>query len=236
MRDDMKDITGQKFGRLTAVRFSHWKRYSPRNRRAYWEFVCECGNQKIADSTQVKFGSIHSCGCLQAEVRSRVHTKHGDGTPGRANFFLYKIWQGMKDRCEQPSNPNYAGWGARGIKILWESYEQFRHDMLPSYVPGLTIERKDNNGHYCKDNCIWIPRGKQAQNRRDTVFLEFEGERKCLSEWARIKGMSVGVLWHRLNKMGWPLKAALTTPPNSSNRLINVLQLQRCPPTRSSGI
>lgn len=197
------------------MRFHHWKVYSPRNRRQYWEFKCDCGSAKISDLQQVKGGGIRSCGCLQSEVRSQVHTKHGDGNPGEGNYRLYRIWLGMKDRCEQPTNPNHKRWGARGIKILWESYEAFRNDMLPTYTPGLTIERKDNDGNYCKENCVWIPRGDQARNRRDNVRLTYKGETLCQSQWAEKVGISPSLLHQRMHKLGWSLEKALTTPVQS---------------------
>lgn len=94
---------------------------------------------------------------------------NGDNNPnyrhGMRETRFYEIWAGMKKRCNDLNHPDY---GSRGITYQdsWEDFENFKEDMFNSYSEGLTLERKDVNGNYCKENCEWIPRSQQARNQR----------------------------------------------------------------------
>jgi hypothetical protein len=110
------------------------------------------------------------------------------------------VWAAIKYRCLNPSSKSYKDYGGRGIKILWQSYEEFRRDMGPTYVRGLFLERIDNNGHYCKDNCKWESRKQQAMNRRSTRWMTFGGERLTLTQCAERIGITHGALIDRLKK------------------------------------
>jgi len=206
----MKDITGQKFNRLTAVRFVKW-RWLPYGKRVpLWEFECECGKRTVAQRSNVLTGHTKSCGCWKLEATARAHTTHGDLKNHEVGHF-YGVWRAMKQRCENPNSPHYEDWGGRGIKILWACYEDFKRDMEPSYQPGLQIERKDNNGHYCKENCTWATAQQQALNRRSNVILNFCGLRAQLSVWAGLIGMKPMTLRNRM-LLGWSDEQALTKP------------------------
>ena len=206
----VKNITGQKFGRLTAIRFVDRKIYPSGKRRALWEFQCECGNTTIAPMSAVKFGNTKSCGCFQREVRRTANTTHGDGRR-EDHSRIYQTWNRIIQRCCDPKHPDFPYYGGRGIKLLWADYETFRVDMLSTYAPGLCIERIDNNGHYCKENCRWATRTEQTRNRRNTVRLTFNGKTLALAQWAEETGLSYGALKHRLYD-GWPTDRILTTP------------------------
>lgn len=211
-----QDISGQKFGRLTAIGFHHWRRVKAGVRHQYWLYKCDCGTQKIISHSYVRSGHTSSCGCLHREATRNASLKHGD-----TRTALYKIWAGMKYRCECITCPHYPRWGGRGIKIIWDSYQNFKKDMGPTFRLGLTIERKDNNGNYSKDNCIWIPRAAQAVNRRDNVMLEFNGKRLCQNQWARRYGLSYECLCWRI-RHGWKIEKALTTPTRKRRGCANV--------------
>lgn len=116
----------------------------------------------------------------------------------------------MKGRCYTPTDHAYAEYGGRGIAMSpeWEeSFANFRADMGQS-PPGMTIERKDNNGNYCKENCIWATRKAQANNRRSNRLIEYNGVTKTMTQWAESCGITSAVLWARLNR-GWPVERAV---------------------------
>jgi len=134
-------------------------------------------------------------------------TKHGmHGTKEN------QAWRDMKDRCKNPRNRSYKNYGGRGISVCsaWESFEQFFADLGPA-PPGSWLERNDNNGNYCKDNCRWASRDEQQNNRRGIIKLEFQGREMSVAQWARETGIQKQTLYERL-RLGWPIERALTTP------------------------
>lgn len=120
-------------------------------------------------------------------------TKHG-----MSKTRFYRIWKGMRNRCNNLNSKDYVRYGGRGIKVCkrWDSFENFRDDMFGSYEDHLTIERIDNDGDYCPENCRWASMSEQAVNRSSTVFVELEGEIVSVTEAGRRIGISdFGVRW-----------------------------------------
>lgn len=162
------DLTGLKFGRLLVVSLAP---KVPQKNGTYWECQCDCGNIKTIVSSNLKNGIAKSCGCLRRELL----TSHGmTGTSEIA------IWRGIIERCTKPQfKPHvYARYGGRGITVSkdWMTFENFLRDMGPRPFPGATVERKDNNKGYHKDNCRWATLMEQGNNRRNNRKWEVDGE------------------------------------------------------------
>lgn len=198
----------KKSGMLTPVRYS---------RPSFGIFRCDCGVEKEMRIDGFKGGHSKSCGCygrkVSLEARIKAKTTHG-----MSNTRFYRIFQGMKYRCESRNCPHYAGYGERGIRVEWDTFESFRDDMYKSYLThceknggkNTTINRIDNDGNYCKLNCEWSTVKFQARNRRTSRRLSFRGEIKTLAEWSEITGISRNVIESRLDRYGWTTEKALT--------------------------
>jgi hypothetical protein len=133
----------------------------------------------------------------------------------------YSSWTSMKQRCNNPKNTHYARYGGRGIKcdVSWERFENFLLDMGEKPDSKMEIERIDNNGNYCKENCCWATRKEQTRNRggkRATRLYTFNDKTMCISDWAKEIGLTPQSLQKRLNK-GWPLELALNPEKRDGN-------------------
>lgn len=120
----------------------------------------------------------------------------------------YLSWDTMTQRCLNPKNPNYPNYGGRGIKIhpRWRSFANFLTDM-GDRPKGLTLERIDTDGNYEPSNCKLTTRQEQLRNKRTNVFVEHDGKRLLLVEWAELLGIDYMVLWHRYRRAHtWPPK------------------------------
>lgn len=137
--------------------------------------------------------------------------KHGASFKGRMTP-TYRIWVGMRQRCNNPSNCEYASYGKRGISVCarWNDFSAFLSDM-GERPRGRSIDRINNDGDYELSNCRWVTPSEQARNTRRTKMLSFNGETMCMKDWARKIGLRPDTLWRRLAG-GWPVEEALTRP------------------------
>jgi len=165
------DITGQRFGRLVAIR-----KALPRRRRTFWRFQCDCGVEKEINCAHVKYGKIRSCGCLLDEVlHSEKHRQHcmeaakRPRTHGMSRTPVHAVWKTMHERCRNPNNHDYRWYGALGVRVCerWASFENFYADM--GEPNGLTLDRIDPRGNYEPENCRWATWDVQRVNKRANV-------------------------------------------------------------------
>lgn len=134
---------------------------------------------------------------------------------------LKKILIHMKERCYNPQDKRYKDWGARGITVC----EEWLNDanafvswaITNGYKDGLSIDRIDNDGSYCPDNCRWVTLAENNQNRRSSRFYTINGETKNLTQWCEEYSVSWSMVYKRL-QMGWDIESALTTPKRSRDR------------------
>lgn len=203
----VRDLTGQRFGRLTANRISG----QHKGRGMVWECLCDCGATTHVRSGKLCSGHTRSCGCLVRETTSERSKKHG-----RSRDAIWWIWQGMKQRCQNPSNRSYDRYGGRGIQVCdrWlESFEAFLEDMGERPSPAHQVDRIDNEGDYCKSNCRWSTAREQSENRRNTRLFEYNGEKMTLTRWAEKTDIKLSTISMRIYKLGWTIEEALTRHP-----------------------
>ena len=127
---------------------------------------------------------------------------------------IYWIWSSMKSRCtNRKSKRDYMRYGARGISFTekWDSFANFYSDMKDGYSAELTLDRINNDIGYCKENCRWVDRKVQANNRRSNKLLSFDGKTQTLAQWSDEIGIKRSTLQARLGPYKWSVNKALTT-------------------------
>jgi hypothetical protein len=139
----------------------------------------------------------------------------------------WKSWVSMRQRCHYPASIGYKNYGARGIRVCdrWmNSFENFYADM-GDRPGGTSLERIDNDGDYCPENCTWATAPEQGANQRTNRFLEYDGKRLTVMQWSRLTGLSKHVISRRIKK-GWPVEKALATPLHATrSQLLNSAKL-----------
>lgn len=191
-----KNLATRRFGRLIVIapiRQDIYKRWK-------WVCVCDCGAVVSVLSGQLQNGT-KSCGCLLREAI----TRHG-----KSGTRVERIYNGMKQRCTNPKNTGFAGYGGRGIACKFTSFEEFYAEAGDWPGPGYSIDRYPNtNGHYEKGNIRWATKIEQGNNRRNNRLLTFNGQTHTIAEWTNQRGWR-GTLIHDRLELGWSEERALT--------------------------
>jgi len=124
----------------------------------------------------------------------------------------YHIWGGLRQRCINKNDKDYYRYGGRGITFdpKWLTFEGFWEDMQEGYADNLSLDRKDNNKGYFKDNCRWATSSEQQNNMRSNRYLTFNGEIKTLTQWSRKLNIPISTIFSRLH-YGWTVEKTLST-------------------------
>ena len=204
-----EDLTGKKYEKLTVLAY-HGLHVTPGGTaRHLWKCRCDCGAIKIVQGASLKNGSTKSCGCWKYSKIREHNTKHG-GVHDR----LYGIWKNMKRRCNSPNDKRYALYGGRGISVCaeWSEYENFKKWAYENgynetaEFGSCTLDRIDNNGNYEPSNCRWTDRTTQANNTSRNRYVEFEGRKLTIAEFARVMNISKNHAWYYVNKFDKEIK------------------------------
>lgn len=200
---------GDRYGRLTILREVE-PVITPTNKQRCFECVCDCGSVKRYRLCSMRSGGTVSCGCFAKEVASESARTHG-----LSSSVEYGIWSNMIRRCNNENDANYHNYGGRGIAVCdrWrQSFSAFYEDMGARPSVKHSIDRINNNGNYEPSNCRWATAKEQSRNKRMNYLVEYNGETKCVSEWAEVYGFKPSILYNRLVKQGWPFEKAVSWP------------------------
>lgn len=163
------DLTGQKFGMLTVLKFVKKDKWDD----PMYKCLCDCGKETIVRGSNLICGTTKSCGCLRKLIGKimAVHNFKNPTTHGMSRTSIYSRWSSMIHRCYFPKCKSYKYYGARGISVCsrWKnSFENFYNDMMPGYDPSLQMDRIDNDGNYEPGNVRWVTPKVNNHNRRNS--------------------------------------------------------------------
>lgn len=207
-KQKVKDLTGSKFGRLTVIGLADTE-----TRHTYWVCQCDCGNMKTVRSDSLQDGRIRSCGCLKQEqdkknlVSSDAKKKFLERGYKSGGTRLYHIWMGMKMRCYNIHNARYHRYGGRGISVCdeWKNDFDAFYDwaMSNGYADNLTIDRINNDGNYCPENCRWATAKEQCRNRSSNSNITIGNSTRTVTEWCEIFELDRAEITSRYNRNGF---------------------------------
>lgn len=201
-------LTGVVFGRLTVIEKDETKN----DGRSRWLCRCECGSEKIVRSDALKSKRTRSCGCLQKDLLVKRKPRK---THGKSNKRLYTMFHNMQRRCYDEDHVSFHNYGGKGISVSKEWRNDFKSfykwAVENGYSDNLTIDRINNENDYSPTNCRFITHKEQQNNRKDNVFVNYEGESRTISQWAEFLNVEYSTLQTRL-KRGWSIERALNTP------------------------
>ena len=192
------DMTGKRYGMLTVLHRNAEDRGNGQKPVVKWVCRCDCGKIISVKSDALRCGHTISCGCRKV--------KHMESYNHRTR--LYNIWKCMRQRCNNPNNPSYRNYGAKGVRICdeWKEFAGFRNwAMANGYKESLSIDRIDVNGNYEPDNCRWADDTTQANNTTRNRLIDFHGEMLTMAEIARKLGTTYSTIQHRVER-GQPLE------------------------------
>ena len=218
------DLTGQRFGMLTVLGESKEVYIDSKRGWHYkkWDCQCDCGNIVSYRTSELKKKGKApfpgSCGCERNKNIAQSRTKHGD-----CRSRLYEIWSGMKKRCYNKNSAAYDYYGGKGVRMCDEwlnSYDHFKEWALNNgYDDRLSIDRIDNDGDYCPENCRWANNYVQSNNKSTNHYIIIDGVTHTMKEWSDIYQMPYYIVIDRINNSKWDPLRALTEPIKSCKKV-----------------
>lgn len=189
------DLLGKKFGKLKVIKKVGLNLHN----EMLWECECECGERIIKTSYLLRNDKNPKCKkCANKQIGDKnrkyiIYSKR-----------LHECYVNMKTRCYNQNSKSYYLYGMRGIKVCdeWKNnYSLFQDWALKNgYEENLTLDRINNNGNYCPENCRWVDRIIQANNRKSNLYLTFNGVTDTLANWCRTLKLNYKKVQDRLYK------------------------------------
>ena len=219
-----KDITGKKFGKLTAIKISKTIYGEDGKAKNYWLCKCDCGNYTEVQINHLSSGHTKTCGCsFDKNFLGDITRKHGMHSEK-----IYFIYNGMKQRCYNPNNGHYKDYGGRGIKICdeWLGENGFINFYEWAIKNGYnkektkkeqSIDRIDVNGNYEPSNCRWADSVQQGNNQRKTIKVIYRGREYTLRELSDMCGINRNILYGRIVKRNWDVEKAISEKARGKN-------------------
>ena len=205
-----QDISGQTFGNITVIKRDG--SYTICNGKHTPKWLCRCnfcGKLFHVNTYRIKALRLKSCGCQTTNLIREKSKFHGLG-----GTRLSYIWRDMRKRCYNPKSESYKNYGGRGVRICDEWLDDagflnfYKWAMENGYNDNLTIDRINNNDHYKPDNCRWVTKSENTNNRRNHVFVEFNGEILNLTQLARKLNVNPRTISKQKTR-GWSLEKIL---------------------------
>lgn len=189
------NITNQRFGKLVAI---HPLKEMDPKRGTIWHCKCDCGNEIDTPLEYLVRGYRKSCGCYNTTDRVKYKTEE--------EKILRDKWKHMMQRCYLKTCDCYDDYGGRGIQVCeeWRNSKRAFIDwgLKSGFKKGLELNRINNNGNYCPENCNWETDEGQANNRRNSRFLKVDDLEMTCGRWDRYLGLNPGNVWWRFNQTG----------------------------------
>ncbi|AIY72807.1 TPA: hypothetical protein ACLQU7_005228 [Bacillus tropicus] len=202
-----KIVVGETINRLTAI-----QRQGISSRGAVlWEFQCACGNRCVKEGRLVRSGGVKSCGCLVTERAKKLNYTHGFGKTK-----LYSVYSAMVGRCNNHKDKSFKNYGGRGIQVTKEwlnDFMAFREWALQNgYKEGLSIDRIDVEKDYSPDNCRWVTRDVQNNNKRNNILISYKGKEQSLKQWCQELNLNYSAIYTRIKRGNYSPIEALEKP------------------------
>ncbi len=171
-----------------------------------WLCRCDCGVERIVAGNNLKSGNTKSCGCLNRQLVADRSTTHGG-----CGTLEYTSWAMAKRRCLNPNSGHFHYYGGRGIKFLFDNFEEFLAHIGPKPGKEYSLDRIDNSGNYEYGNVRWATQKNQCRNKRNNRYLTYQNETLCVTDWAERLGLNRTTIRKRL-RFGWSVERTLSTP------------------------
>lgn len=191
---NVKDIRGQKFGRLTVINYLG---------HSYWECKCDCGKTTKVFTGGLQSGKIKSCGCYAIDMLKQRSIKHG-----LSYSKVYRVARDIVKRCYNKNCKSYKDYGGRGVTVfpLWKNdIGSFAKWLLKhGWHEGCEVDKdiKGGKGYY-PDTITIVDKKENAQHKRNTIHITYMGKTQSLRAWCNELGLKYGTIWYRYNRLGW---------------------------------